>query len=221
MSQRHYAVRSAGGLPVIPPGPAEQLQGLPELQTRTVQRLSLRVGESDEGTFDGYACVWDTEDSYGTRFLRGCFTAGGLDQLPYALLWMHDPTLVLGLFYAAEDSHGLHVTGRWDDTQAGQDARARARSGSAPELSVGFVPIGTSPDDDRAFTVCRLVETSQITARMASVPGASLVGVRQHLAPVVGADGAAGSHDDALEANARLRRAQLAGARLRLALPPQ
>jgi hypothetical protein len=34
------------------------------------------------------------------------------------------------------------------------------------------------PDDESAFTQCRLVETSQITRRMASVPGAELDKVR-------------------------------------------
>lgn len=149
--------------------------------------LSLRAAaDGDEGTFDGYACVWDVTDAYGTRFRRGTFVNGGLDGDPYALLWMHDPTKVLGLFYAAEDDHGLHITGRWDDTPEGQTARARARSGSAPGLSVGFVPVMVDPDDSDTFTSARLVETSQITARMAAVPGASLIGARGTGTPAPG-----------------------------------
>ena len=160
---------------------AERTMGVPGLQVRQLQQLTVRAeadGTDDAGTFDGYACVWDVKDSYGTTFRRGCFVEGGLDQSHYALLWMHSPWEPIGIFYATEDDHGLKIAGRWDDTQTAQDKRVMAKSGSAPGLSVGFVPLGTDPDDPSVFTVCRLVETSQITARMAAVPGAQLVGVR-------------------------------------------
>lgn len=158
---------------------ARRKSGEPELQVRhVIDGLTLRADDGEEGTFDGYACVWDVRDSYGTTFRRGCFQAGGLDALLYALLWMHDPWSPRGVFTGVEDDHGLRIMGRWDATSDGQDARTMAQSGSAPGLSVGFVPLGTDPDDPSAFTACRLIETSQITARMASVPGASLVGVR-------------------------------------------
>lgn len=163
---------------------AREALGVPQLEVRHVQRLELRAEEAEEGTFDGYACVWDVVDSYGTSFRRGCFSAGGLDGLAYALLWMHQPWEPGGIFYASEDDHGLRIAGRWDTTSLGGDMRVRAQSGSAPGLSVGFVPLGTDPDDSSVFTVCRLVETSQITARMAAVPGAALVGVRSQVDPV-------------------------------------
>lgn len=177
---------------------AAREHGIPGMQVRQLQQLSVRA-EGEEGTFDGYACVWNVVDSYGTTFQRGCFEAGGLDQSMYALLWMHSPYEPIGVFLAQEDDHGLHIEGRWDSTTQGTDARTRARSGSAPGLSVGFVPIGTDPDDASAFTVCRLVETSQITARMAAVPGAELVGARSTI------DAAAAAERDALSAAAVAR----------------
>lgn len=178
---------------------AEQSTGMPGLQVRHLQGLTMRVGEDETSTgeFDGYACVWDVRDSYGTSFRRGCFEQGGLDALAYALLWMHDPWVVYGLFYAAEDDHGLRINGRWDATPEGQAGRVKARSGSAPGLSVGFVPIGTDPDDPSVFTSCRLVETSQITARMAAVPGAEITGARSSAQRA--------AVDDSAAAAARLR----------------
>jgi hypothetical protein len=65
---------------------------------------------------------------------------------------------------------------------------------------VGFVPIGVDPDDDTVFTSARLVETSQITRRMASVPGAGITKAR-----AAGADAKA--------------QADVAVALLRLAIP--
>lgn len=154
------------------------LDQLPSLQTRGLQQLQLRAADSEDGTFDGYACVWDVIDSYGTTFRRGSFIEGGLDQGEYALLWMHDPTQPIGVFTATEDDHGLVIKGAWDQTPEGQAKRVMAR-GSAPGLSVGFVPVGVDPDDPSVFTSARLVETSQITLRMASVPGAELTAARQ------------------------------------------
>lgn len=147
------------------------------------QPLSLRA-QAEQGTFEGYACVWDVVDSYGTTFARGCFGAGGLDTLDYALLWMHDPTQPVGVFRAREDDHGLLIGGSWDKSSRGEDARQAALSGSAPGLSVGFTPLTLDPDDSNIFTQARLVETSQITARMASVPGAGITSARgQQLPP--------------------------------------
>lgn len=140
--------------------------------------LDLRA-QAEAGTAEGYACVWDVVDSYGTTFAPRCFSAGGLDGGDYALLWMHDPASPIGVFRAAEDDHGLLIRLKWDKTAAGEDARQRAISGSAPGLSVGFRPLMVDPDDTNRFTQAGLVETSQITARMASVPGAAITAARQ------------------------------------------
>lgn len=163
----------------------------PGLVTRTLtdaagHELSLRAAAADDGpgTFEGYACLWDVRDAYGTSFARGSFGAGGLDTREgraglYALLHMHaqyDPPI--GTFAAREDDTGLWIAGEWDPTPEGTAARARAKSGSASELSVGFVPLMVDPDDESIFTQVRLVEVSQITARMAAVPGAGFAGVR-------------------------------------------
>lgn len=140
----------------------------------------LRFGNGPDldGVFAGYGSIFGVTDSYGTRMMPGCWRAGGLDERPYALLWMHNPDVVLGTFTAREDEKGLWIEGRYDATDVGQRARAQAQSGSAPELSVGFVQLESLADDPDAFTVCRLVEVSQITARMASTPGAALANVR-------------------------------------------
>lgn len=134
---------------------------------------------SSTGEFEGFLCRFNTDDSYGTRFVPSCFEAGGLDERLYALLWMHDPFLPGATFNAAERSdEGLWIEGVYDETQQGQDMRVRAKSGSAPELSVGFIWLDSDPDDENAITKARLVEGSQITARMASVPGSQISAVR-------------------------------------------
>jgi HK97 family phage prohead protease len=165
-----------------------------ELEIRALDTVEWRLDDDAEGTFEGIACRFNKVDSYGTTFHPGCFRKGGLDKKPYSLLFMHDPTRPIGTFRAEERDDHLYITGRYDDTAAGRDARAMARSGSAPELSVGFVrtdlpdwkKLAELSEEEfnekmRNIRGARLVETSQITARMAAVPGSKLKQVRAAL----------------------------------------
>lgn len=164
-----------------------------EILFRSLEDVQWRVGEGDDGTFAGYACRYGKRDSYGTTFHPGVFRRG-IDRRDYALLFMHDPTRPVGTFRAEERDDHLWIEGRYDDTAAGRDARVMARSGSAPELSVGFVrtdlpewsKLAEMGDDERKDVLenirsARLVEVSQITARMAAVPGSKLKTVRSAL----------------------------------------
>lgn len=164
-----------------------------EIEFRSLDDVEWRVAPGEDGTFEGVACRFNVVDSYGTTFHPGAFKKGGL-RGSYALLFMHSPYQPIGTFTAEERADHLFITGRYDDTQAGQDARTMARSGSAAELSVGFVrtdlpkweKIAEMSDEDRAELMknirgARLVETSQITARMAAVPGSKLKTVRDAL----------------------------------------
>lgn len=143
--------------------------------------VDLRVAAKADGSgeFEGFLCRFNVRDSYGTTFKPGCFIEGGLDERLYALLWMHDPSMPGGTFSAREKGNeGLWIEGAYDNTQQGQDMRERAKTGSAPELSNGFVWLGSDADDDDLITSARLVEGSQITARMAAVPGSQISAVR-------------------------------------------
>ncbi|MFJ3590132.1 HK97 family phage prohead protease [Streptomyces sp. NPDC090231] len=164
-----------------------------EIEFRVFETHQFRVGEDQDGTFDGVACQYGKKDSYGTTFHPGVFRRG-IDKGSYAYLWMHSPYTPIGTFRADEQSNLLHIAGLYDDTADGRDKRAMARSGSARELSVGFIRTDLPPwekiaemgDEDRADTMdnirsARLVEVSQITARMAAVPGSKLKTVRSAL----------------------------------------
>lgn len=202
----------------------------PTLEQRVVATgLELRAAAADDehptGLFSGWAVLFDTVDAYGTTFAPGSFDAGGLDRELYALLAMHDPEQVIGVFTAEErmgfddgtgkgERDGVWIDGGWDPTPEGQAARARARSGSAPELSVGFVPMMLDPDNDTRFTQVRLVETSQITRRMAAVPGAGFAAAR-HALP----RGAVGAEPETLADAKLLERRRAAAAMLELAVP--
>jgi hypothetical protein len=141
---------------------------------RTVALADLELRDDvpeGEPHFRGWACRADVRDAYGTTFQAGAWAAGGLDAQPYALCWMHDPWVPVGAFTAADRSDGLWIEGRWDQTRDGRDARTKART-SAPGLSVGFRSVIFDEEDPELIIAAQLVEVSQITARMAAVPGA-------------------------------------------------
>lgn len=164
-----------------------------EIEFRVFETHEFRVDEGDDGTFEGVACQYGKKDSYGTTFQPGVFKRG-IDKSAYAYLWMHSPYAPIGTFNGDDESTRLYIRGRYDDTTEGRDKRAMAKSGSARELSVGFVRTDLPPweklaemgDEDRADVLenirsARLVEVSQITARMAAVPGSKLKTVRSAL----------------------------------------
>lgn len=164
-----------------------------EIEFRSLEDVQWRVSEGDDGTFEGFACRYGKKDSYGTTFQPGVFKRG-VDRQSYAMLFMHSPYQPVGTFRAEERSDHLWISGAYDDTAAGRDARVMARSGSARELSVGFVrtdlpewsKLAEMGDEERADVLdnirsARLVEVSQITARMAAVPGSKLKTVRSVL----------------------------------------
>lgn len=171
-----------------------------EIEFRVLDGIEWRLDDGQDGTFGGYACRYGKRDSYGTTFHPGVFRKG-VDRRDYALLFMHDPTRPVGTFRAEERDDHLWIEGRYDDTVSGRDARVMARSGSAPELSVGFVrtdlpewsKLAEMGDDERKDALenirsARLVEVSQITARMAAVPGSKLKTVRSALGDLYAAE---------------------------------
>jgi len=189
-----------------------------DLEFRALDTVEWRVADGDDGTFEGVACRFNVVDSYGTTFHPGSFKKGGL-RGSYALLFMHDPGRPIGTFSAEERSDHLWISGRYDDTAAGRDARTMARSGSASELSVGFVrtdlpdwkKLAELSEEDYKEKVknikgARLVETSQITARMAAVPGSKLKTVRAALGALF-----AEAQPDPLAEQVRVERERLAG----------
>jgi len=143
----------------------------------SIGQLETRLADDEDGTFAGYANIHGILDSYGTRFAPGAWVSGGLEGRR-VMLWMHSPDEPIGVFTAREDDHGLFIEGRYDDTVEGERARRRARSGSAPELSVGFLRRSVDAEDENLITAAELKEVSAITLGFASQPGAELTAVR-------------------------------------------
>lgn len=99
---------------------------------------------SEEGTFSGYASVYDEIDNQNDRVAEGAFKqalekAEGKGKFP-KMLWQHDPTQPIGRWVdIKEDQKGLQVTGQiFLDIQKGFEAYRLMKEGVIDGLSIGF-----------------------------------------------------------------------------------
>ena len=134
------------------------------------------------GTVDGFACPFNTVDSYDTRFAPGCFDkslkawrARGRTLPMYVNHADNRP--VGGWHEVSEDTGGLRATGEIVSTErewVGGLFRMKVVLG----MSIGFVPVSwrVEPDGSVTFTEVALREISLVTAN--SVPGAVIESLR-------------------------------------------
>jgi hypothetical protein len=124
-----------------------------------------------DGSFAGYASVFDVVDVQGDRVLPGAFAASlarwrGGGQLP-PFLWQHDMAEPIGRFdLVAEDGQGLRVEGRLAlDTRRGREAQSLLRLGALDGLSIGYSAVTTGVDGQgvRLLKVLDLHEISLVT----------------------------------------------------------
>ena len=94
---------------------------------------------SDEGTFSGYASVFNIEDSHSDIILPGAFT-NTLDR-KIKLLWQHEPSSPIGnVISLQEDSKGLFVDAKLNlKTALGREAYELLKEGNIDGLSIGFI----------------------------------------------------------------------------------
>ncbi|MHB2265911.1 HK97 family phage prohead protease [Aliihoeflea sp. PC F10.4] len=99
-------------------------------------------GVEDDGTFEGYASLFDRVDMSRDIVERGAFSsaiarrgAGGI-----RMLFQHDPAQPIGAWTSiAEDEYGLKVRGRLSPgSEKAREVRALIRDGALDGLSIGF-----------------------------------------------------------------------------------
>jgi len=130
--------------------------------------LSIKSLGSD-GYFTGYASVFDHVDSYNEVVAKGAFERTlanwrGKNAAP-AMLWMHDPTMPIGIWVAlTEDQSGLVVHGRLAlTTQQGREAYELLKLKALTGLSIGYRVVESKIDSKRKVRVLTDVELFEIS----------------------------------------------------------
>ena len=143
--------------------------------------LQVRAVEDTEGIFEGYAIVWDSVDSHGTRFRKGCCTKTLKERGDRVkILDNHEINIPIGKpLELREDDVGLFVRGELlSGVQAADEMRIKIEKEVIDTLSVGFKTIQDRPAGGsiRDITEIKLYELSPVT--FASNEAAAILGIR-------------------------------------------
>jgi len=127
-----------------------------------IERRDSRLAISQEsGEFEGYIAVWETIDSYNSRFERGSFAKTINERSAKVKVLYNHESLIGRSLELREDDHGVFARGRINlDIQLGRDVYALMRSGDLDGLSFAFQVYQDGYDSDRVRVIkeVRLLE---------------------------------------------------------------
>ncbi len=122
-----------------------------------------------DGTFCGYASVFGARDSQNEIVAAGAFRRSLAEKAARgdapAMLWMHDPTMPIGLWVSlTEDRNGLRACGKLAlGTQKGREAYELLKLGALTGLSIGYRVVRSRLDSRRKARVLTDVELFEIS----------------------------------------------------------
>lgn len=132
----------------------------------------------DDGTFTGYASVFDVVDSYRERVARGAF----LDSLAamaqkgrvLPMLWQHRNAEPVGLYTSVgEDDRGLKVDGQiliGKGIPRADEAYALVKAGIVRGLSIGYYVAKDGQTYDKDLNVTTLTRLELVEASLVTFP---------------------------------------------------
>lgn len=126
-------------------------------------------GVEEDGTFTGYASVFNVIDSQNDAILKGAFEKTIKKRKgDIKMLWQHKVDEPIGNFiYLREDSHGLLVKGKLMlDVQRAKEAYALLQSGVINGMSIGYAVLEADYNDEigvRLIVEVDLFEVSLVT----------------------------------------------------------
>lgn len=156
------------------------------MQTKT-HKITFKNLQED-GTFEGYASVFNVVDYQKDIVLPGAFNMDSTIKM----LWQHDAQKPIGVWeHIQQDAFGLYVKGRLLlDLNHAREAYTLLKAGAVDGLSIGFMPTKTHFDPvkkARIITSLDLHEISLVTfaanpkARVTSVKSQSIYNIANQI----------------------------------------
>lgn len=147
---------------------------------------------TEEGSFEGYAAIFNKPDSYNEVIEERAFDKSLKERTTYPLLWYHDTRQPLGVAEASVDKKGLKVIGQLNlDVAAAKEKYLLIKQGAIKGLSIGFRTVKDGWNDTlRILKEIKLYEISPCTfqahpkALIAAVKDKEIGGARK---PIEGA----------------------------------
>jgi hypothetical protein len=141
--------------------------------------------DEPEGTFTGYASVFDMVDSYGDSVQRGAFRKTLKDNPAFHMLWSHMITEPIGIITGKEDKVGLVVDGKLNlDIQRGREVRAHMKqaleAGIPMGLSIGYQTMKEDVDRENGTRILKEIKLWEISVCLfQACPGAVVDAVKE------------------------------------------
>lgn len=120
----------------------------------------------EDGSFAGYASVFNVLDSHQDIMMQGAFRRTLLERKgKVKLLWQHDFSAPIGTFTCIrEDSKGLYVEGKLLlDVQRGGEAHSLLKAGAMNGLSIGYTVVDYAYDDKAGARLLKDVDLWEIS----------------------------------------------------------
>ena len=145
----------------------------------SLDQVEVKFYDEKQGTFGGYASVFNGINSYGDTILPGAYkrTLKGRKR-PILMRWQHFGPVIGKWTDAREDEKGLWVEGELTPGHSlAADVYASMKHGAVNGLSIGYVPVKANerPDGIRELKEIELVEISIVeepadnSARVAAI----------------------------------------------------
>lgn len=137
--------------------------------------------DKDKSMVVGYASAFGNKDAHGDIIDRGAFKRTiNNNAKRVKTLMHHDPVLIVGKPTSmSEDERGLYTETQISKTAQGQDLLTLIEDGVIDEMSIGFIPVQESFNEERGANVIseiKLVEYSFVT--LGSNPEARVEGLK-------------------------------------------
>ena len=125
-------------------------------------------GGREDGTFSGYASVFNVVDSQHDIIAKGAFENSLAQKKSIKLLWQHKMDEPIGVFENIyEDSHGLFVKGKLLlDVKRAKEAYSLLKSGAINGMSIGYSVVSARIDEEEGIRIIEeldLFEVSLVT----------------------------------------------------------
>lgn len=143
------------------------------MQTKNAA-FELKREPDEDGSFEGYASVFDVVDLGMDVVAKGAFAKSLGSGRRVKMLWQHSMSDPIGVFdEVREDERGLFVRGRLlKDVQKGRETMALLRAGAIDGLSIGYRIVEAMAEAGgrvRKLTEIELHEISIVTSPMLPV----------------------------------------------------
>ena len=148
-----------------------------------VESALVKLLDDEQGTFEGYASVFNGVDAYGDTIAPGAYADTLKNrERPIRMRWNHFGPVIGKYEDIHEDEKGLFVRGSLTPGHSvARDVYASMKHGAVTGMSIGYIPKEWERDEEKGTTLLKRIDLIEISiveepadlgAQMASIKSA-------------------------------------------------